>query len=267
MSSLLNARDADAYEVSMGRWSRQMAPRFIAFAGLEDGERILEVGCGTGSLTFALAAAADFVEIRAIDVSEVYLAAARSRNADPRISIEHGDAGALPFADATFDRALAQLVLQFIPDTERALAEMRRVVKPGGTIAAAVWNTSGGQPHQRLFWDTAAMLDPAAAAARSRAFFRPMTQAGELKTAWQQAGLTDIVEGTLTVPMDHPCFADFWEPIATGEGTLGKYVDSLAPADLERLKHHVREAYESGRPDGRRVFLASAWVCKGKVPK
>ena len=183
MSSLLNVRDADAYEMSMGRWSRQMAPRFIDFAGLDDGERILEVGCGTGSLTFALAAAADVAEIRAIDVSEVYLTAARSRNADPRITIEHGDACALPFADATFDRALAQLVLQFIPDTERAVAEMRRVVKPGGTIAAAVWNTSGGQPHQRLFWDTAAMLDPAAAAARSRAFFRPMTQAGELQGA------------------------------------------------------------------------------------
>jgi hypothetical protein len=110
------------------------------------------------------------------------------------------------------------------------------------------------------------MLDPAAAAARTRSFFRPMTQAGELKAAFEHVGLVDVVEGTLTVPMDHPCFADFWEPIATGEGTLGKYVDSLAQADLERLKHHVREAYESGRPDGRRVFLASAWACKGRVP-
>ncbi len=144
---------------------------------------------------------------------------------------------------------------------------MRRVVKPGGTIAAAVWNTSGGQPHQRLFWDTAAMLDPAAAAARARAFFRPMTQAGELKAPWERGGRVDIVEGTLTVAMDHPSFADFWEPIATGEGTLGKYVDSLSEADLARLKHHVREAYESGQPDGRRVFLASAWACKGKVPR
>ena len=117
MSSLLNARDADAYEMSMGRWSRQMAPRFIDFAGIESGERILEIGCGTGSLTFALAAGADLAEIRAIDVSEVYLSAARSRNADPRVTIEPGDACALPFPDVTFDRALSQLVLQFIPDT------------------------------------------------------------------------------------------------------------------------------------------------------
>jgi ubiquinone/menaquinone biosynthesis C-methylase UbiE len=267
MSSLLNARDADAYELSMGRWSRRMAGPFIDFACIGDGERILEVGCGTGSLTFALAEAAEISEITAMDVSEVYLAEARRRNADPRITIELGDACALPFPDATFDRALSQLVLQFIPDTTRALSEMRRVVKPGGTIAAAVWNTSGGQPHQRLFWDTAAMLDPAAAAARARAFFRPMTQAGELKAAFEQVGLVDVNEGTLTVPMDHPCFADFWEPIASGEGTLGKYVDSLSPADLERLKHHVREAYESGRPDGRRTFLASAWACKGKAPR
>lgn len=266
MSSLLNVRDADAYEISMARWSRQMAPRFIDFAGLADGERVLEVGCGTGSLTFALAAAAEVAEITAIDVSEVYLAAARSRNADPRVTIEQGDACSLPFPDARFDRALAQLVLQFIPDTERAVAEMRRVVKPGGTVAAAVWNTSGGQPHQRLFWDTAAMLDPAAAAARSRAFFRPMTQAGELRAVWETVGLVDIVEGTLTVAMDHPYFDDFWQPIASGEGTLGKYVDSLAAPDLERLKQHVRAAYESGRPDGRRVFLATAWACRGTVP-
>lgn len=264
--TLLNARDADAYELSMGRWSRQMAPLLIDFAGIADGERILEVGCGTGSLTFALAEAADVAEIQGIDVSEVYLKEAQARNRDPRIVINQGDACNLAFPDASFDRALSQLVLQFIPDSRRALGEMRRVVRPGGTIAAAVWNTSGGQPHQRLFWDTAAMLDPAAAAARAKAFFRPMTQAGELRALWQGAGLVDIIEGTLTIQMDHPSFADFWEPIATGEGTLGKYVGSLSESDLARLQHHVREAYLSGEPDGRRVFCAVAWACRGRVP-
>jgi ubiquinone/menaquinone biosynthesis C-methylase UbiE len=264
--SLLNARDAEAYEVSMGRWSRQMAPLLIDFAGIADGERILEVGCGTGSLTFALAAAANVASIEAIDVSPVYLAEAQRRNTDPRITIGPGDVCALPFPDASFDRAVSQLVLQFVPDTARALAEMRRVVRPGGVIAAAVWNTSGGQPHQRLFWDTAAMLDPAAAAARAKSFFRPMTQAGDLRAAWERAGLIDVIEGSLTIQMDHPSFDDFWQPIATGEGTLGKYVGSLSEGDLARLKRHVRDAYESGRPDGRRVFSAVAWACKGTVP-
>ena len=167
MSTTFHARNADAYEQFMGRWSRRLARPFIAFAGLADGERILDVGCGTGSLTFALAEAANLAKIAAIDASEIYLDAARAKNKDPRISFERADACALPFEDAGFDRAMSLLVLHFIPETERAVGEMCRVVRPGGTVAATVWDTFGGMPNQRMFWDTAAMLDPAAGVAVS----------------------------------------------------------------------------------------------------
>src|ERR1700694_4379362 len=131
MSTTFHARNADAYEQFMGRWSRRLARPFIAFAGLADGERILDVGCGTGSLTFALAKAANLAKIAAIDDSEIYLDAARAKNKDPRISFERADACALPFEDACFDRAMSLLVLHFIPETERAVGEMYRVGRPG----------------------------------------------------------------------------------------------------------------------------------------
>jgi SAM-dependent methyltransferase len=266
VTSTFNARNADVYEQSMGRWSRRLAEPFIAFAGLNAGDRVLDVGCGTGSLTFRLAEAAEQPQVTGIDASPIYVAAARQRIANARVAIEQGDACALPFPDASFDRAMTQLVLQFVPDTTQAVAEMRRVVRPGGTIAAAVWNTGGGMVAHRMFFDTAAMLDPAGAALRAHAATRPMTRRGELAALWRTTGLTDIVEDSITIWMDFPDFADYWAPLAAGEGTLGKYVSALAEADRTRLERHLREAYENGQPDGPRSFAAVAWVCRGVVP-
>jgi ubiquinone/menaquinone biosynthesis C-methylase UbiE len=165
MSSKFHAKSAAAYEQLMGRWSRMLARPFLNFAGVEAGDRVLDVGCGTGSLTFTIPQLADVAHISAIDYSEVYVEAARQRNTERRISIERADACALPFPDASFDRALALLVLHFVPETERAVTEMSRVVRPGGVVAAAVWDSFGGMPNQRMFWDTAAALDSSAAAA------------------------------------------------------------------------------------------------------
>jgi ubiquinone/menaquinone biosynthesis C-methylase UbiE len=140
MTSSFNVNDATGYEQLMGRWSQKLAPLFIDFAGVAAGEKLLDVGCGTGSLTFALARAADLGEIAAIDYSPVFVAEAIRRNTDPRINIRQADACALPFEGGTFDRALALLVLHFVPEAGKAVAEMRRVVRPGGVVAAAVWD-------------------------------------------------------------------------------------------------------------------------------
>jgi SAM-dependent methyltransferase len=181
MASTFNARDAAVYERSMGRWSRRLAPGFAAFAGIGRAERVLDVGCGTGSLVFELADNPGHTQLVGIDASEIYLAAAREHATDThRFSFHHGDACAMPFVEDEFDAALCQLVLQFVPQPGEAVAEMRRVVRPGGTVAAAVWNSGGGMPHQRMFWDTAAMLDPAAAELRGKTFSRPMTRQDDL---------------------------------------------------------------------------------------
>lgn len=265
MASTFNARDASVYERSMGRWSRRLAPGFIAFAALETPRHVIDIGCGTGSLLFELARDPAIARLSGIDASKIYADAARQKATDRRIEILHCDACALPYADQEFDAALSQLVLQFVPDSAQALAEMRRVVRPGGTVAAAVWNSGGGMPHQRMFWDTAAMLDPAAAQERARTFTRPMTCRGDLQRLFENQGLQQVRESSLTIWMDFENFHDFWGPIAGGEGTLGKYVTALHADALENLERHMRAAYTSGGPDGPRHFACTAGVCRGTV--
>jgi ubiquinone/menaquinone biosynthesis C-methylase UbiE len=131
MTSGFNVHNAAGYERLMGRWSQKLAPPFIDFAGVADGEKILDVGCGTGSLTFALSRAADLGEITAIDYSPVFVDEVIRRNTDTRIKVRQADACALPFEDGTFNRALALPVLHFLPEASKAVAEMRRVVRRG----------------------------------------------------------------------------------------------------------------------------------------
>lgn len=266
MTSSFNVRSAGGYEQLMGRWSKKLAPLFINFAGLADGERILDVGCGNGSLTFALPRAADVGEIVAVDFSPVFVEETARLNTDPRIRVEQGDATALPFADDTFDRALALLVLHFVPETQKAIAEMRRVVRPGGVVAAAVWDHLGGMPGMRMMWDTVVLLDPNARPLRTHYCFQPMMAPDEMKNSFVLQGLEDVEETSLLIRMDYHSFDDYWGSIAAGEGPLGKYVAGLDPALRAKVDAAVRDAYEAGRPDGPRSFVSVAWACRGTVP-
>jgi SAM-dependent methyltransferase len=245
----------------MGRWSRRLAPLLIGFGGLADEERVLDVGCGTGSLTFALPTFANLAGVTGIDATESFVAAARARNTDPRLAFDLGDARALPYADASFDRAYSSLVLHFVPDAAKAVAEMRRVVRPGGTVAAAVWDNYGGQPFTRILWDIAGVLDPALV----RPFFRPLNGPGEMAEAWWAAGLTDVEETSLTIRMEFESFEDYWGPFETGEGPHGKYVAELPDPARETLRRHVHRAYIGNRPDGPRSMACVAWACRGAV--
>jgi ubiquinone/menaquinone biosynthesis C-methylase UbiE len=266
MTSEFNVQNAAGYEQLMGRWSQRLAPLFIDFVGVSDGEKILDVGCGTGSLTFALAGAADVSEIAAIDYSPVFVEEASRRNTDRRIKIRQGDACALPFEGGSFDRALALLVLHFVPDSGKAVAEMRRVVRPGGVVAAAVWDHLGGMPGMRMVVDTVAALSERGRQLRAQYCFQPMMQPGEMKRTFVEQGLVDIAEVELMIRMDYLSFDDYWAPIAAGEGPLGKYVATLDAAERTRTEAAVRDAYEAGRPDGPRSFANVAWACRGIVP-
>jgi SAM-dependent methyltransferase len=267
MPSNFPARDARAYERLMGRWSRRLAPLFVEHAGIAPGDRLLEVGCGTGSLTFSLARTTPFGELTAVDFADVYVDAARAINRDPRVRIEQGDATALGFADARFDRTLSLLMLHLVPGPDRALAEMRRVTRPGGIVAAAVWDAEGGFIANRIFWDTAAALDPAAIPLRARAMGNPIVAAGGLRRLFVAAGLEDIEDRLLAIRMEPQAFADYWEPYASGEGPIGVYVAGLDSTARARLEECVRAAYLAGRPDGPRSFAALAWSCRGVVPR
>jgi SAM-dependent methyltransferase len=258
------AQDAAAYKQVMGRWSRRLAPLLIAFGGLADGERVLDVGCGTGSLIYALREAANVAAVTGIDQAEVFLDYARKRSADPRLTFRHADARALPFADGSFDRAYSMLVLQFIPDVEHAVSEMRRVVRPGGRVTAAVWDGYGGVPWIRLLWDTAAVLDPTAE--RPRALFSSLTAPDEMSAMWRQVGLTEVEQTSLTIRMDYANFDEYWRPLESRDSPPGLYVATLSDEARATLREHVRRGFLCNRPDGLRSFASTAWECRGTVP-
>lgn len=264
MATTFSAQNAEGYEQLMGRWSRRLAPTLIAFAGLAGGDRVLDVGCGTGSLAAALAARSEPARIVGIDLAQPYVEFARARlAADERVRIDQVDACALPYPGASFDRALALLSLQFVPQPELAVAELCRVVRPAGVVAAAVWDGFGGMPHMRMLWDTAAALDPTDVAARR--LFRPMYGAGEMAGLWRRQGLLEVEDTSLLIRMDFADFEDYWRPFLSGDGPPGQYVTGLPEPARDRLKAHLRRAYESNRPDGPRSFAAVAWACRGVV--
>ena len=265
-SSTFVASSGGGYELLMGRWSRRLAEPFLDFCGCSDGETVLDAGCGTGSLTFALAQRARDLRIQAIDIAPAYIEYATQHNHNPNIAFRVGDVGALPFADASFDRVLSLLVLHFVPDTNQAVAEMRRVARRGATVAAAVWDARGGLVANRIFFDTAATLDPKGNERRARNYTRPMTRPGELLAAWRAAGFVDVRETMLAIRMEFASFDDYWAPYVGKEGPVAEYVATLTPAQQDLLRDRVRDAYVDGDPDGPRSYAAIAWAVAGLVP-
>ena len=264
-SSIFLASDGGGYELQMGRWSRRLAPKFVEFAGIKDADYVLDVGCGTGSLASTLALNPAIREVHGIDFSAAYIDYAKQAT-DPRIRYQVGDACALPFTDGQFDHTLSMLVIQFIPQPERAVDELRRVTRPGGTVAAATWDSRGGFVWLRMFWDTAAMLDPVAGERRAKVCSRPLTRPGDLERAWKAAGLISVVQDMITVRMDFESFDDFWAPLEGSDGPYAEYVGTLSPQAKAILKDKVQSAYVDGEADGPRSYAATAWVVRGNVP-
>lgn len=241
-----------------------LAPLILDFArAAQAGERALDLGCGTGSLTFALADRSPAAAVTGCDIAEPLLAHARAANPDPaRIHFDAADARALPYPDGAFDRVLSSLVLMLVPEGERAAREMARVARPGGTVAAAVWDFRGGVVHSRLALDTAAALEPEAAAFRDRFHAGLGLRPGELAAVWRRIGLREVREADLTIRMEFADFADFWCPMAEGN-TFGTMLRGLPEARQALIRERAEAAYRSGDPDGPRSFAATAWAVAG----
>lgn len=262
MASRYTASDPDAYERLMGRWSRRLASLFLDHVGLRAGEATLDVGCGTGSLAAALAERAEPCAVTGIDIAFPFVRFAARRPNRARYLV--GDACALPLADASFDHVLSLLALNFVSNPDQALREMRRVTKTGGRAAVAVWDFGGGLVYQRIFWDVAAALDPAAVRGRARQYSAQLLAPGALTAALKRAGFSDVRDGSLTIRMDYGDFTDYWEPIASATGPVGDYIRSALPTLLEEIRSKIKEAYLSGLPDGHRSMAATAWVATGR---
>lgn len=230
--------EAEGYERYLGPWSSSLAPRFIDFAGVQDGDRVLDVGSGTGSLSLALAAKTSGSEIVGIDPSAPYVEFARTRTRDPRVRFQVGDAMSLPFANNYFDKSLAQLVISFVPNAQGAVREMCRVTKAGGVVAACTWIMGKDNERNRIFWEAATAADPAAAQWREKE--GGYGRGGRLSAIWAECGLKEIKEADLTVSVDFASFEEFWLPHLEGQGRAAAYVKSLSPDRQEALRERLR---------------------------
>jgi len=253
------------YERFMGRWSRLLAPGFVAFSNAKDGDRVLDVGTGTGALASALEATVTSGEIVGIDPSEGFLSYAKKNAKSGRVRFEVGDAQALKFKDASFDQTMALLVMNFIPDHNKAIGEMRRVTRPGGIVSACVWDYNAGMEMLRFFWDEVVSLDPAMAPKDER--HMKLSREGQLSELWKKAGLINVQEKPLTIEQAYVSFDDYWGPFTKGAGPGGAYVVSLTDDRRRQLETRMRKRLLGDRADGAFVLKARAWCVRGEVSK
>ncbi|MPZ78818.1 MAG: methyltransferase domain-containing protein [Deltaproteobacteria bacterium] len=253
---------AEAYERQRGRSSKILAPLFVDYVGVR-GE-VLDVGCGTGALTFAIARDNSVSKIVGVDLSEGFLAYGRSKTDDPRISFKQGDAQSLPFPDDSFDSCLALLVMAFIPDAPKAAREMRRVTRPGGVVATAMWDNTGGNDLNQSLWEAAIPLDPKAPQDKDRP--GSYGTAEDLTALWAGAGLTNFAVKNIVFPCGFDSFDDFWLPLTEGQGPAGAYLARLSVEHRAALRERLRQNLFGNRPDGPFSLNAKAWAVRGTVP-
>ncbi|MGH3507297.1 MAG: class I SAM-dependent methyltransferase [Nocardioidaceae bacterium] len=242
----------EAYGRFMGRFSQPLAIQFVRMAELHGGESALDVGCGPGALTEQLIAVLGQSAVSAIDPSPPFVAAVRQRF--PAVDVRSGFAEQLPFEDDCFDVALAQLVVHFMTDPVAGLAEMARVTKPGGLVAACVWDHAGGSGPLATFWQAARDLDPSVEDESDL----PGAREGQLAELSKQAGL-EVRQSRLTVTVQFPTFADWWEPFTLGVGPAGGLVARLDDRERARLAGRCKELL----PPAPFEIAASAWTVQG----
>jgi SAM-dependent methyltransferase len=246
---------ADAYDRYMGRYSAQLAPAFVDFAGVGAGQTVLDVGCGPGALTAQLVRQFGPDAVAAVDPSEPFIAAARERH--PGVDVRLSSAEDLPYPDDAFDATLAQLVVHFMADPVAGLAEMARVTRAKGVVAVCVWDFAGERAPISAFWHAARELDAEAEGESGLAG----TRAGHLAELFQTAGLADIEEVALSASAAYASFDEWWEPFTLGVGPAGTYARALGETELSALRERCRDLL----PEAPFTLTAFAWAARGLV--
>jgi len=254
---------ASTYDRYMGRWSREIAPLFVRWLAVPAHRAWIDIGCGTGVLTHALVAEAAPSRVVGVDPSEAFIEAARSRIHDERVEFVQGTAEALAQDDDAFAAAVSGLVLNFVGDKRKAVAEMTRVVEPGGTVALYVWDYAGGMQIMRCFFDAAVELD-AKASAFDDGVQAPVCRPGPLSRLFLDSAVEDVEVRAIDIPAAFESFDDYWAPFLGGTGSAPKYCASLTEDARGRLREKLRDRLPTG-PDGEILLAARAWAVKGTV--
>jgi SAM-dependent methyltransferase len=253
---------AEAYDGHVGRYAPQLAAAFCDFAGVRPPMRALDVGCGPGALTAELARRLGAANVSAAEPSEPFAKACRARV--PGIEVVVAEAEVMPFADRAFDATFSQLVVNFIPDAEAGVREMLRVTRPGGMVAACVWDYAGEMTLLRAFWDAAREVEPELGAARDEGVVMPWCADGELAELWRSAGLKDVRFGALRVHAGYADFEDLWAPFPSGIAPSGAFCAALDDDGRAALKDAYRRRLGVG--DEPFELTARAWAVAGTVP-
>jgi SAM-dependent methyltransferase len=256
--------NADEYERYVGRWSRPVAIRFLEWLAVPRDLDWLEIGCGTGALTQTVLDRAYPRQVAAVEPSPGYLAAARERVRDSRVTFHQSGGERLSVADRCADAAISGLVLNFIPQPKPALAEQVRGVRPGGLVAAYVWDYAGRMELMRRFWDAAVALDPAARSKDEGVRF-PLANPDALAALWREAGLHPVETVNLDVPTVFTGFDDYWQPFLGKQGPAPGYCMSLSEAQRAALRERLRATLPT-QADGSIHLIARALAVKGRVP-
>jgi SAM-dependent methyltransferase len=252
-----------AYEPYVGRWSRLVAHAFLDWLGVPPGGRWLDVGCGTGALTGTILAVASPRRVVSIDASPGYVSHARASVRDERAGFAVADAQHLPLVSGAFDAAVSGLVLNFLPAPRQGVAEMTRVTRPGGTVAAYVWDYAGEMRLIRHFWDAAVELDPATRDLDEGRRF-PLCRPEPLAGLFRDAGLEGVDVRAVDVPTVFRDFDDYWTPFLGGQGPAPGYAMSLAEEHRVALRERLRTRLPVAT-DGSISLIARAWAVRGTV--
>jgi SAM-dependent methyltransferase len=251
-----------AYERFMGRWSRELARLLVRFADIRDGDMLLDVGAGTGSVA-AVVTSTSTARSVGLDPAAAYVAFAQARHDHTRTQFIVGEGQRIPFRSGAFDRTLSLLSINFVPDPQKTATEMMRVTRHGGIVAAAVWDYGDGMEMLRRFWDTVVGLHPKDAEKDER--HMRLCRSGELAALWRNHHLQDVTEDALTITTEFASFDDYWNPFLEKQGPAGQYVATLPELDRDALRRALRHRLIGDGPDHAFALTARAWAARAVI--